>query len=154
MRYSSNRVHQRFSILLMTTLGTVLLATSFVSADSTGHDPQHIKSSMAQKAKITIDQAISAASKAQPGTVIKAELEKEHGPLLWELEIVTEDGKIHEIHVDGERGEILDLHAQKGTKEKTGTAIHTGASDKKSEPSLGSAPKQDASIEAPITKKP
>lgn len=154
MRYSTNRLHQHFSILLMATLGTILLATSFASADSTGQDPQQIKSSMAQKAKITIDQAISTASKAQPGRVIKAELEKEHGPLLWELEIVTEDGKIHEIHVDGERGEIFDLHAQKGTEEKSGTAIHTGASDQKSEQGLASTGEQAPSTEEPITKKP
>lgn len=154
MQYVLNRQHHFFSVSLMAIFGTLMVAAGIVSADSATQDAEKVKTSMAQQVKITIEQAILTASKAQPGTVLKAELEKEHGPLMWELEIVSADGALHEVHVDGEHGKLIGLHAQKNTEEKTGTAIQAGASDKKSEQSADPAPKQDTSTEESGTKKP
>ena len=48
---------------------------------------------MAAEAKISIDQAIKAATEKVTGKVIKAYLEEEHDTIVWEVYIVTPDGK-------------------------------------------------------------
>ena len=68
---------------------------------------------MAAQAKVTIDQAIKIASDKQPGRVIEAELEKEHGKAVWEVEVVTPEGKIVEVHIDADSGTIIDIEAKK-----------------------------------------
>ncbi len=142
MHHVLNRQCQHLVISLIGIFGTLIIALGIASADSAAKDVHAVKASMAQQAKITIKQAILTASKAQPGTVLKAELEKEHGPLMWEVEIVSADGALHEVHVDGERGELIGLHAQKDTEEQTGKAIQTGASDTKSEQIVDPAQKK------------
>ena len=69
---------------------------------------QHDKADMAKKANINIERAIHSATEKVPGTVTKAELESEHGPLMWEIEIVTKDGEIVEVHLNALDGQIID----------------------------------------------
>jgi uncharacterized membrane protein YkoI len=68
---------------------------------------------MASRAKVTIDQAIKTASDKQPGRVIEAELEKKHGKAVWEVEVVTAEGKIVEVHVDADSGAVIDVEQKK-----------------------------------------
>ncbi len=67
------------------------------------------KIQMSQNATVTIDQAIKSASDKVPGKVIEAELEKKHDKAVWEVEIVTADNKIQEIHVDPMSGDVIDV---------------------------------------------
>ncbi len=85
---------------------TTLFLLSGISLANEVH--QHEKTDMAKKAKITIERAIKSATEKVPGTVTKAELESEHGPLMWEMEIVTKDGEIVEVHLSALDGKILD----------------------------------------------
>ena len=62
---------------------------------------------MAATAKVTIDQAIKTASEKVAGKVVEAELEKKHEKLVWEVEVVTEENKVMEIHIDAESGAVL-----------------------------------------------
>ena len=64
---------------------------------------------MAAAAKVTIDQAIKTASEKVSGKVIEAELEKEHGKLLWEVEIVTPENTLMEVHIDATTGAVIDI---------------------------------------------
>ncbi|MDH4088711.1 MAG: PepSY domain-containing protein [Nitrospira sp.] len=62
---------------------------------------------MAAAAKVTIDQAIQTASDKVSGKVIEAELEKHSGKLVWEVEVVTTDNKVMEVHIDAETGAVI-----------------------------------------------
>ena len=71
-------------------------------------DHSQDKAELAQMAKIKIEEAIKMAKLKVPGTVTKAELETEHGPLMWEIEIVRKDGTIEEVHLSAKDGKVLD----------------------------------------------
>jgi len=73
---------------------------------------------MAAKAKVTIDQAIKTASEKVPGKVVEAELEKKHDTLVWEVEVVTTENKVMEVHIDPESGAVIDVEAEKSKKDK------------------------------------
>ncbi len=64
---------------------------------------------LAATAKITIDQARSIALKAHPGTITDEELEKEKGGsgLRYSFDIKS-DGRVSEIGVDAQTGEVLE----------------------------------------------
>lgn len=72
---------------------------------------------MAAAAKVTIDQAIKTASEKVPGTVVEAELEKKHDKLIWEVEVVTAENKVMEVHIDAESGAVIDVEEE--TPEKS-----------------------------------
>ena len=72
---------------------------------------------MAATAKVTIDEAIKTASEKVPGKVVEAELEKKHGILVWEVEVVTAENKVMEVPIDVESGAVIDVEEEKPEKE-------------------------------------
>lgn len=118
-------IRRRLSLLI--SLGIMML-TSGTALAAQSHE--QVKTDMAQSAQISIDQAVQAAIKEVPGTVIKAELEKEHGPLMWEIEVVAADGKVKEVHIDGTSGKRLALHGSNKTPQASESGIHAGTADK------------------------
>lgn len=72
---------------------------------------------MAASAKVTIDQAIKTASEKVSGKVIEAELEQKHNKLVWEVEIVTAENKVKEVHIDAETGVVIDVEEDNAVKE-------------------------------------
>jgi uncharacterized membrane protein YkoI len=72
---------------------------------------------MAATAKVTIDQAIKTASEKVAGKVVEAELVKEHDKLTWEVEVVTAENKVMEVHIDAESGAVMDVEEEKPEKE-------------------------------------
>ena len=73
---------------------------------------------MSKTAKVTVEQAIKTATEKMAGKVIEAELEKKHGKAVWEVEIVGEDGKVTEVHVDADSGAVIDTEAKKEKEHK------------------------------------
>jgi uncharacterized membrane protein YkoI len=71
------------------------------------------KVEMAQAAKVPIDQAIQTALEKASGKVIEAELEHKHKTLVWEVEIVTPENKVVEVHIDAESGAVIDVEEEK-----------------------------------------
>ena len=72
---------------------------------------------MAATAKVTIDQAIKTASEKVPGKVVEAELEMKHDKLIWEVEVVTAENKVMEVHIDAESGAVIDVEEEKPEKD-------------------------------------
>ncbi len=116
---------KRFPCSLLIAMGMMTLTPAIVSA---AQSHEQVKNDMAKESQITIEQAIQTATKEVPGTVIKAELEKEHGPLMWEIEIVTAQGTIQEVHLDGTSGKHLALEQAEHSGDSD-TAIHTGSAE-------------------------
>ncbi len=94
----------RSRVMIMPVIIGAVLAVGTVWAGSTKEKLQ-----MSQSAKVTIDQAIKSAMERVPGKVIEAELEKKHDRAVWEVEVVSTDNKIAEVHVDAMSGGIIDV---------------------------------------------
>jgi uncharacterized membrane protein YkoI len=80
---------------------------------------KHGKAEMAAAAKVTIDQALKTASDKVPGKVIEAELEMKHKRLVWDIEVVTADKKVMEVHIDADTGAVIDVEEEKAESKKT-----------------------------------
>jgi uncharacterized membrane protein YkoI len=101
-------------------IGVVLVLNGPAWSDQKGKgkkDESKETVEMAVKAKVTIDQAIKTASEKVPGKVVEAELEKKHNALVWEVEVVTAENKVMEIHIDGESGVVIDVEEEKPEKD-------------------------------------
>ena len=76
-------------------------------------------------AKLSMEEAITKAKAQFPGQVLEAELEREHGQVVYEIEIASTTGVVTEITVDAQSGELLsskieddDDHEHEKSKEK------------------------------------
>jgi len=72
---------------------------------------------MAATAKVTIDEAIKTASEKVPGKVVEAELEMKHDKIIWEVEVVTAENKVMEVHIDAESGAVIEVEEEKPEKD-------------------------------------
>ena len=75
------------------------------------------EAAQASLAKLTVQQAINAAVSRQSGTVLRVELQNEHGFLVYNVELVSPDKKVHEIKVDAGDGSILRIDVDSADRE-------------------------------------
>lgn len=106
--------------MMAVAIGIVLVLNAPVWSDQKGKgkkDESKEIVEMASRAKVTIDQAIKTASEKVPGKLVEAELEKKHGTLVWEVEVVTAENKVVEVHIDAESGAVIDVEEEKTEKD-------------------------------------
>lgn len=72
------------------------------------------KAKLEAKAKISKEEAQKTAlAKVPDGTVKDAELEQEHGKLIWSFDIATPDSKdITEVNVDAKTGKVVSVDTE------------------------------------------
>jgi uncharacterized membrane protein YkoI len=107
--------------MLALVVGMILALNGPVWSDQKGKgkkDESRETVEMAAKAKVTIDEAIKTASEKVAGKVVEAELEKKHGTLVWEVEVVTAENKVMEVHIDAESGAVIDVEEEKPEKDR------------------------------------
>lgn len=94
-------------------MGSMLLFSGPAWSDDKGKK-EEVKEAieMASAAKVTIQQAIKTASEKVAGKVVEAELEKKHNKLVWEVEVVTANNKLMEVHIDAETGAVIDVEEE------------------------------------------
>ena len=68
---------------------------------------QQKEAKLARQAKITKDQAQETALKRAPGNVESAELEREHGKLVYSFDIRNAQGTIDEVQVSAITGKVV-----------------------------------------------
>jgi uncharacterized iron-regulated membrane protein len=102
--------------LVLVLIGTGLLLGTGCAHMQRHHEQCEIKEKVhvASEAKVSADQAIQTALQKVPGTVVEAELEEEKDhKVKWEVEIVTADGKLMEVEIDANTGEVLEVKEEK-----------------------------------------
>ena len=67
------------------------------------------KAELPALAKLSFEDALNAARAATPGSVLKAELEIEHGGLMYSFDIVTAEKKVVEVEIDAGDGKVLSI---------------------------------------------
>lgn len=63
----------------------------------------------AMNRKLLIEDAIEIARMQVPGEVVSAELERKKGRLLFEIDIVSNEGPVYEVEVDALTGEVISV---------------------------------------------
>ncbi|MDH5640409.1 MAG: PepSY domain-containing protein [Nitrospira sp.] len=96
------------TLVILLTAG-IVTGGGLAYADGTGKDD---KAQMAAAAKVTIEQAIKTATDKVSGKVVEAELEKKHDKLAWEVEVVTADNKVMEVHIDATTGAVINVEEE------------------------------------------
>jgi len=100
----------------------MLLAAGTLALDGTAYGDEKEKdrkAEMAATAKVTIDQAVKTASEKVSGTVIEAELERKRNKLVWEVEVVTAENKVMEVHIDADSGAVIGVEEEKAKAKKS-----------------------------------
>lgn len=69
------------------------------------------------KPRITMAQARATAIKTAPGKVKSAELENEHGKLIYSFDIATSKTTVTEVNVDAIDGKVVAVQHENATKE-------------------------------------
>jgi uncharacterized membrane protein YkoI len=108
-------------ITLAILVGSVLAFSMPAWSDSKGKKDKEADvkiTDLVKDATITIDQAIKTATEKVQGTVVQAELEKEHGKTVWEVEVLGADGHVTEVHIDATSGEVIDTEMKEEKKKE------------------------------------
>jgi uncharacterized membrane protein YkoI len=108
-------------VTLVTLVGSVLLFSMPAWSDSKGKKDKEADTKitdLVKDATITIEQAIKTATEKVQGTVVEAELEKEHGKTVWEVEVLGADGHVMQVHIDAASGEVIDTEMKEEKKKE------------------------------------
>ena len=106
--------------MLALAVGVILVLNGPAWSDQKGKgkkDESKQMVEMAATAKVTIDQAIKTASEKVAGKVVEVELEMKHDKIIWEVEVVTPENKVMEVHIDAESGAVIDVEEEKPGKD-------------------------------------
>ena len=68
--------------------------------------------SVAEATGLTMEQAIEIARLEVPGVVQEAELEREDGMMVFEIEILSDDGQEFEIVIAADTGTVIEVDAE------------------------------------------
>jgi uncharacterized membrane protein YkoI len=104
-----------FVLLLLLAAGTLVVAGAAYADEK----EKKGKAEMAAAAKVTIEEAIKTASDKVAGKVIEAELEHKHNKLVWEVEVLTAENKVMEVHIDADTGAVIDVEEEKAKPTKS-----------------------------------
>ncbi len=102
-------------------LAAIALAVLFATGCAT--ENHHVQTRLQAKAKVSKEAAIETALREVPnGTVKQAELEQEHGKLIWSFDVSTPGtSEITEVNVDAISGKVVSTskeNAESESKEK------------------------------------
>ena len=70
-------------------------------------DDEELSAEDKKKVKITLEQAKAIALKRVPGTILDAELEKEHGRIQYAIDVCDAKGILWDVEIDAVTGDVL-----------------------------------------------
>ena len=80
--------------------------------DDDADDSPEAQRELAKQAKISLEQARQTALQRVSGEILESELDRETGKLVYEFEIRDQSGKIQEVLVDAQTGEIVSVEEE------------------------------------------
>jgi uncharacterized membrane protein YkoI len=97
----------RQSIEWVIALAVVLSSSACATANGNGTSRAK-ELELIRGTKIEVTEAIKAALVKAPGRVIDTELREKQGRPVWEVDVVSADGKVSEVDVDANTGQVVD----------------------------------------------
>jgi uncharacterized membrane protein YkoI len=74
------------------------------------HEDDKAKDHPHGRTKVSLNDALKAALSAKSGTAVKAELERENGHLVYDIEIVDAGDKTFKVEIDAEAGKVRKIN--------------------------------------------
>ncbi|MCP5150301.1 MAG: PepSY domain-containing protein [Ectothiorhodospiraceae bacterium] len=94
----------------MAALGVALaLHAGGVGADRGDHDHDVAREALARGELLPLAAVLATVASRFPGDVVKTELEREHGRWLYEIKLITLDGRLVEVEVDARTAAIVEV---------------------------------------------
>ena len=95
----------------MTRLALIL---SLLAAPALADDDDHDRARRALQAGdiLPLSDILAVAEEARPGRVIAVELERDDGAWVYELELVTPQGRLYELEIDAASGAVLEIELE------------------------------------------
>lgn len=93
-------------LLLFLALAAGTISPATVLADRRS-DADAVKEWVREGRVLPLEELLARHRDRIPGRLLDLELEREHGRIVYELEVVDEQGRVHEIYLDAETGEWL-----------------------------------------------
>jgi len=98
-------MYNKYTIWLSWLLAFMILSPPhFASADEDYIEARQLHDS----GKILpLESILKRVRQIHPGKILEIELDREHGKIVYEVEILTKNGIVKEVYIDAETGEIL-----------------------------------------------
>ncbi|HAO24626.1 MULTISPECIES: PepSY domain-containing protein [unclassified Methylophaga] len=89
----------------------LLMMTAFISGPVVADDVSHSEARMLRESGkiLPLETIIEKAKAYRKGEVIDTELERDDGMLVYEIEILDEQGRVWELEFDATNGDLLEL---------------------------------------------
>lgn len=97
----------RKSCLLAVSLFTVATASAVASGKQLNQD--QVRDALKSGEIRSLDDVTAIATKAVPGQIIKVEIERSHGILVYEFKIIGTNGRIREIKINAKTLDVLEI---------------------------------------------
>lgn len=94
----------------------ILAASLAVSPAWADSDHDRARHAVEEGRILPLKDILARAEASHPGQLLEAELEDEHGALIYELKVLTKDGGVVKLYYDAGTGELL--KAKEKAKEK------------------------------------
>ena len=109
----------KFKTLLPSLLAAAAIAVSLTACETEKEDaPKLSDAQLKAQAKVSEADARATVMAKLPNCTIKeAELEQEHGKIIWSFDVSVPDGKVTEINVNAVTGEIVNMEKETPGKE-------------------------------------
>lgn len=98
--------------------GIAFFLAALIACGSAGADDDHDRARRAvEEGRILpLKDILAMAESAYPGQLIEAELDDEHGSIIYEIKILTRDGRVVKLLYDARTGELLKAKSRDGRR--------------------------------------
>lgn len=102
-------------IFILACLLTAVVVPAYADNDSEGryygykrdHDHDRVRRAVERGEILPLTDILKRTNKEYPGQLIEAELEDEDGEMVYELVIISEDGRVYKLYYDARNGDLL-----------------------------------------------
>lgn len=109
---------RHFTILIIACLLISTVAPAYADNDSEGrygykrdddHDHDRVRRAVERGEILPLSDILKRANREYPGQLIEAELEDEDGQIVYELVIISEDGRVFKLYYNARNGDLLKI---------------------------------------------
>jgi uncharacterized membrane protein YkoI len=82
-------------------------AALYAAPTGTGDDAARVRAAVAQGEVLPLPHILSLAQRRVQGEILKVELEEARHQLIYEVKVLTPDGRVRELQIDAKTGGVL-----------------------------------------------
>lgn len=103
-------------VLLFVALAACLAPAEALARRGRGGDHDEARDAVETGRALSLRRILPLALHAVPGEVLEVELEREHGRLVYEIDILAHDGRVRTVILDASTGAVLGVEAGGGRR--------------------------------------